>query len=161
VIAVVGCGNANRRDDGIGAEVIHALAQGGTGKKTSVRLLDARTDGMAVMFAARGCETLILVDACRSGAEAGAVFEVPGAALELQQEAPLTLHEFRWNHALYAGRRLFGAAFPSAVTVFLVEAETVEIGIGLSPRVAEAAEKVVARIEDLVRAQLVGTEAAL
>jgi Ni,Fe-hydrogenase maturation factor len=30
---------------------------------------------MAVMFAARGCDRLIIVDACRSGAEPLAAFE--------------------------------------------------------------------------------------
>ena len=39
---------------------------------------------MAAMFAARGCRTLIIVDASRSGSEPGAIFEVPGAELELR-----------------------------------------------------------------------------
>ena len=69
-----------------------------------VRLLDAGTDGMAVMFAARGCRTLILVDACRSGSEPGAIFEVPGSELAQPYAPGLNLHDFRWDHALYAGR---------------------------------------------------------
>ncbi|WP_244500136.1 hydrogenase maturation protease [Methyloceanibacter superfactus] len=81
MIAVIACGNANRRDDGAGPEVMRALKAGTLGGKgPDVRLLDAGTDGMAVMFAARGCRSLIVIDACRSGSEPGAVFEVPGAS---------------------------------------------------------------------------------
>ena len=145
--AVIGCGNPARSDDGVGSEVVRALAVRGL---KEVRLLDAGTDGMAVMFAARGCRRLIVIDACRSGSPPGAVFEVPGAALEAREPPAFTQHGFRWEHALYAGRRMFGTQFPAEVTVLLVEAESVDFGIGLSQPVYRAAEKVVARVEELV-----------
>jgi hydrogenase maturation protease len=107
---------------------------------------------MAVMFAARGCETLIIVDACRSGAPAGAIFEVPGAELECQYAPSLTMHDFRWNHALHAGRMIFGPTMPSDVTVLLIEAQSVDFGLGLSGPVEAAVEDVARRIEQRVRA---------
>jgi hydrogenase maturation protease len=145
-LAVIGCGNLNRRDDGAGPEVLRLLrAAPGRGEQ-GIRLLDAGTDGMAVMFAARGCQSLIIVDACRSGSEAGAIFEVPGAELEHAPAAGANLHDFRWDNALHAGRQIFRQEFPSDVTVFLIEAETVAFGIGLSERVAKAAAEVASRI---------------
>lgn len=81
IIAVVGCGNPNRQDDGVGHQVIQSL-KGKQFDRVSVRLLDAGTDGMAVMFSARGCSSLIVVDAAHTGVEAGAIYEVPGAELE-------------------------------------------------------------------------------
>jgi hydrogenase maturation protease len=152
MIAVIGCGNANRSDDGVGSCVLRALQDRGL-VQADVRLLDAGTDGMAVMFAARGCHTLIVVDACRSGAPPGAVFEVPGAELAQDYAPALNLHDFRWDHALAAGRRLFGAQFPQDVTVLLIEAERVDLGIGLSEPVARAAETVAARVAALVAAR--------
>lgn len=160
MIAVVGCGNPNRRDDGVGPEVIRALRQTTAAQSAQVYAIDAGTDGMAAMFAARGCRSLIVVDACRSGSEPGAMFEAPGSALEQSYTPSLNLHDFRWDHALYAGRKMFGDAFPADVVVLLIEAETVDLGIGLSPRVAEAARKTVARIEALIRARLETEEAA-
>jgi hydrogenase maturation protease len=132
---------------------VRALARREGCKDDRVRLLDAGTDGMGVMFVARGCRSLIIVDACRSGSTPGAVFEVPGAQLEQAHEPSFTLHDFRWDHALFAGRRLFGAAFPDDVTVLLVEAETVGFGLELSPTVAAAADRVVERVEALVRSR--------
>ena len=147
-IAVIGCGNPNRRDDGVGGEVLRRLGPRLSDRADTVRLLDAGTDGMAVMFAARGCAALILIDACRSGSEPGAIFQLPGAELAAPHPPSLTLHDFRWDHALYAGRQIFAADFPTDVTVFLIEAESVDLGVGLSPPVAEAAGRVAAMIAE-------------
>jgi hydrogenase maturation protease len=156
MIAVIGCGNTNRRDDGVGSAVLRRLAGRGLARAGGVKLLDAGTDGMAVMFAARGCRSLILIDACRSGAAPGAVFEVPGAELERPEPPSFTTHDFRWDHALHAGRRVLRQSFPDDVTVLLVEAASVELGIELSPAVAEAAVTVADRVETLVRDRLRG-----
>ncbi len=151
-VAVIGCGNPTRGDDGVGPHVVRELAQRGLGGDPGVRLLDAGTDGMAVMLAARGCRRLVLVDASRSGATPGAVFEVPGSELESRPPPALTLHDFRWEHALHAGRHMYGEAFPADVTVFLVEAVDTDFGLELSPAVASAARTVADRVERLVRA---------
>src|SRR5688572_20259722 len=106
-VAVIGCGNPNRGDDGLGPEVLRLLQGTLDEGERGIRLLDAGTDGMAVMFAAKGCQTLILVDACRSGAEPGSVFEIPGCELETPPPNSFKLHDFRWDHALHAGRQIF------------------------------------------------------
>jgi hydrogenase maturation protease len=152
MIAVIGCGNPNRSDDGVGPEVVRALRARGEGD--GVRLLDAGTDGIAVIFAARGCRTLIIIDACRSGSEPGAIFEVPGAEFEQKYQPSLNLHDFRWDHALHAGRMLLRDDFPADVTVLLIEAANLDFGVGLSPAVSEAAAKAADRVEGLIRARL-------
>ena len=130
--------------------MVRVLSERGCGRDPAVRLLDAGTDGLAVMRAARGCDRLVLVDAVRSGSPPGAVFEVPGSQLADRPAPPMTLHDFRWEHALFAGQRMYGADFPADVTVLLVEAESVGFGLELSPAVAAAAEKVVRRVESLL-----------
>jgi hydrogenase maturation protease len=153
-IAVIGCGNLARSDDGVGPQVVRSLRTRGVGVDPRVRLLDAGTDGMAVIFAARGCRALIVVDATRSGCTPGAVFEVPGSKLENATPPSLSLHDFRWDHALFAGRRMYGPSFPADVTVLLVEAQTTAFGMDLSPRVAVAAQAVTERVERLVHERL-------
>lgn len=147
MMAVIACGNPTRRDDGVAGEVLRRLAPHAS---DGTRLLDAGTDGVAVMFAARGCRRLVIVDACRTGAEPGAVFEVPGAELEPGHAPPLATHEFRWDHAIAAGRRIYRDDFPADVTVFLIEAESLDFGIGLSPPVAASAAIVADRIAGLL-----------
>ena len=153
MIVVIGCGNPNRRDDGAGIELIRTLAARGLASP-EVRLIDAGTDGLATMFAARGCRTLIIVDASRSGSEPGAVFEVPGKELELSYQPSLNLHDFRWDHALHAGRKMFREEFPDDVTVILIEAGSLDLGIGLTSPVVKSVETVADRVEALVRERL-------
>jgi hydrogenase maturation protease len=161
MIAVIACGNPNRSDDGAGLEVLRALRGSALAAQApEVQLLDAGTDGMAVMFAAKGCNALIVVDACRSGSEPGAIFEVPGSELQQAYEPTLNLHDFRWDHALHVGRVIFKEQFPEDVVVVLIEAESVDFGLGLSSPVSAAVGKVAKRIEALIQERL-GAEAAL
>ncbi|MGL4395640.1 MAG: hydrogenase maturation protease [Hyphomicrobium sp.] len=148
MIAVIGCGNANRSDDAAGLDVIRMLRQSAVlSARSDVKLFDAGTDGMAVMFAARGCKTLMIIDCCATGAAPGATFEVPGHELESQHQPFLNLHDFRWDHAIHAGRQIYREAFPTDVTAFLIEGQSLALGIGLSAPVAAAAERTARAIE--------------
>jgi hydrogenase maturation protease len=151
-VAIIACGNPTCTDDGVGAEVLRRLAACGLGADPArVKLLDAGTDGVAVIFAARGCRRLIVVDACHGGSEPGAVFEFPGSELADAPARPLATHDFRWEDAIAAGRRIFGAEFPAELTVLLVEAQSLDFGLGLTPIVWAAAAKVADRIAGLLR----------
>lgn len=154
MIAVVACGNPNRSDDGVGLTVLQLLKSRALARDPLVRLLDAGTDGMTAMFAARGCRTLIIIDACQSGSEPGAIFEVPGSELTQRYAPGLNLHDFRWDHALFAGKAIFRDAFPDDVVVFLIEAQRLDLGLAISEPLAGAASKVADRIEALVLARL-------
>ncbi len=152
MLAIIGCGNPTRSDDGVGCAVVRRLLTELDLSAADVRVLDAGTDGMAVMFAARGADELVIIDASRSGSPAGAISEVPGDVLERPYTPSLNLHDFRWENALATGRLMFAAAFPTRVTVFLVEAASVDYGLTLSAPVTAAADTVVARVVALARA---------
>jgi hydrogenase maturation protease len=109
---------------------------------------------MAVMFGARGCTTLIVVDSCRTGAEPGSIFEVPGAELAKVHESQLNLHAFRWDNALYAGKKIFREQFPADVVVLLIEGRSFDLNLGLCAEVAAARDKVRARIRALIAERL-------
>ena len=151
MLAVIGCGNSNRCDDGVGVFVAQALQrrfQGGP--RNDVRVFDAGTGGMDVMFHARGASRLIVVDASNSGSEPGAIFEVPGEELQREHAPSYSLHDFRWDHALAAGRRIFREQFPTDVSVLLIEAQSLDFGLELSAPVRAAAERVIARLSDVI-----------
>ena len=151
MLVVIGCGNSNRSDDGVGVFVAQALLQQLQSKpRSDVRVFDAGTGGMEVMFQARGAARLVIIDASRSGAPAGAVFEVPGAQLQREHAPSLNLHDFRWDHALAAGRLIFREQFPTDVSVVLIEAESLALGLTLSAPVRTAAEGVIARLSQVI-----------
>ena len=147
-IVVIGCGNPNRSDDGVGPHVVGLLGQNGVPEHT--RIFDGGTDGMSVMYNARGATQLIIVDARVPESASGAIFEVPGEVLEAPPNNSLNLHDFRWAHALYAGRRIYGDDFPVNVSVLLIEAANIDLGLELSAEVSEAAVAVEARIRELI-----------
>ena len=148
-LVVIGCGNPNRTDDGVGPEVIARLRKADL--PDDVRLFDGGTDGMGVLYQARGVSHLVVIDAKAPESEPGAIYDVPGAVLEVPPPQSLNLHDFRWDHALFAGRQIYGDDFPDNVKVFLIEAESLALGLGLSDAVSASADQVCARIVDLVQ----------
>ncbi len=148
-LAVIGCGNPNRSDDGVGVVVTQRLKQWlNDAPRDGVAVFDAGTGGMEVMFQARGAASLIIVDACVSGSQPGSIFKLPGHELIKQPVPGYSLHDFRWDHALYTGQKIFGNEFPTDVTVYLVEAASVSLGVELSPAVSDAVDQVVSLIKD-------------
>lgn len=147
MLTIIGCGNPNRSDDGAGVAVAQRLRVAFAAQPLpGVQAFDMGTSGLEVMFKARGSRSLILVDACSSGSKPGAVFNVPGHELERVPEPSYNLHGVRWEHALYAGRKIFRQEFPEDIAVYLIEKQTLELGVGLSPPVEQAVARVVAMI---------------
>ncbi len=145
---IVGCGNILRGDDAAGPVFIRRLWE--RGLPSGVRCADGGTGGMDVAFQMRGVPEVILVDACRSGAEPGSLFRVPGSELEhLPPVAGINLHSFRWDHALAFARWLLKEEYPRNVTVFLIEAGQIDFGAPLSPAVDGALR----RLEELFATQ--------
>ena len=149
MIAVIACGNLARCDDGAGPAVLERLrAHPQLRQREDIRLHDAATDGMAVMYQARGARALHLIDASRSGAPAGTLSVVPGAEFEAQREPPRDSHALRWDDALTIGRRLYRQEFPREVQVYLIEAQNLGLGLELSPPVRAAVEKLAVHLAE-------------
>jgi hydrogenase maturation protease len=160
-LVVIGCGNLNRSDDGAGVRVIHGLRSAfGAGLPEDVRLFDAGTGGLDVMFMARGARALVIVDACRSNSEPGAVFCLPGGEIDGAHAPAYSLHDFRWDHAVHAGRRIFGAEMPADLEVYLIEAGSLDLGMELTAPVERGVETVCARIAQRIKQSVRSVSAA-
>jgi hydrogenase maturation protease len=152
MLSIIGCGNPNRQDDGAGVYVAQTLiSQLNENPYENVQVFDAGTSGMDIMFQARGSDALIIIDANQSNSEAGTIFEMPGKELENIPEPSYNLHDFRWDNALYAGRRIYQDDFPKDINVFLIEAEGLDLGIGLSDKVQKSSERVVELVMERIK----------
>lgn len=153
MLTIIGCGNLNRCDDGVGVLVAQKLQRVlQEVPNPNVRIYDCGTGGMEVMFQARGSTALVIIDASLTGSEPGAIYQVPGEVLEQLPDRGYSLHDFRWDHAIAAGRLIFGEAFPTDVTVYLIEAENLGLGLELSPKVAKAADRVYSELVSKLQA---------
>lgn len=147
-LVIIGCGNPARSDDGVGVEVIRQLMTAPV--PDGVALIDAGTAGMDVMFRVRGAQRVVIVDACRSGSEPGAIFRLPGREAMTPTQHRFTLHGLRWDHALYAGCQMFGDAFVDRTEVILIEAGSLEFGLALSLPVQLAAQRAAQMVASLL-----------
>lgn len=141
MLTFIGCGNLMRRDDGVGVVVAQRLAARFAAHPVPhVQAFDCGTAGFEVMYRARGSRALCVIDASKSGAPPGTLHELPGEAVSASSLPGVNLHEFRWDHALGVGRAIYQEDFPRDVRVWLVEAEDLGYGEGLSPAVEATAE---------------------
>lgn len=148
MLTVIGCGNLNRCDDAVGVIIAQKLQELFKEKNLSnVKIYDCGTAGMEVMFQARGSKKLIIIDACSTDSEPGTIYKVPGNELEELPEPSYSLHDFRWDHALAAGRKIFKEEFPNDVTVYLIEAETLGLGLEISVSLKDSVEQVIESIK--------------
>lgn len=146
-LAVIGCGNLLRADDGAGPILIRLLWEGGV--PAGVRLVDGGTAGMDVAFQMRGAARVIIVDASSTGAAPGTLFRIPGPEVEqLPPLAGLHTHSFRWDHALAFAHWLLGDGYPADVTVYLIEAADFTPGGALSDAVRASLTQVLSQIRD-------------
>ncbi|MEM6753501.1 MAG: hydrogenase maturation protease [Cyanobacteria bacterium P01_C01_bin.38] len=153
-LTIIGCGNLNRNDDAVGVIIAQRLQQYlATYPHPHVKVYDCGTAGMEVMFKARGSKHLIIIDASSTNSEPGAVFKVPGKELEALPEASYNLHDFRWDNAIAAGKKIFNSDFPSSVTVYLIEAANLDFGWQLSHAVQHSADVVFGQIKAMIESK--------
>jgi hydrogenase maturation protease len=144
-LAVVGCGNPLRADDGVGPLLVRRLREAGVPR--GVRLVDGGTAGADVAAQMRGAKRVIVVDASSTGAAPGTVYRVPGREVEdMPPLSGLHSHSFRWDHALAFARWLLGDEYPSDVTVYLIEAADRTPGGELSAPASHGMEQVLGLI---------------
>lgn len=149
-LAVLGCGNLLRGDDGVGPLAIRRLWSADL--PPWVRLVDGGTAGMDAAFQIAGAQLAIIIDACCTGAEPGTVFRVPATELaNLPAVSGVTSHSFRWDNAIAMGRWLLGEAFPDDVEVYLVEVASTIAGAVLSDQAIAGMRQVVDEIVERVR----------
>ena len=141
---IVGCGNLLRGDDAVGPILVRHLWDRGV--PHGVRCADGGTGGMDVGFQMRNVPHVIIVDACRSGSEPGAIFRLDGADCETPPLAGVNLHAFRWDHALAFARWALKDEYPARVDVWLIEAEQLEVGQPLSAAVETSMWRVIDHI---------------
>jgi hydrogenase maturation protease len=134
-VVVIGVGNPERGDDGVGSQVVAHLAGY---VPPGVRLATTGgSDPATVMELWEGSRRAILVDAMVSGAEAGSVERFDATSEPLPHNVRLVS-----THAMGAGlavemARALGK-LPPHLTVYGIEGSSYGHGTELSPRVAGA-----------------------
>lgn len=139
---VIGIGNEYRSDDGVGLVVARKLR---AKNLPGVLVTESSGDGAALMEAWEAASAVILIDAASSGAAPGTIYRFDAPT----QPLPMGV-SFHSTHAFGVAEAigLAGALeqLPPCLIMYAVEGESFSAGVGLSPEVAEAAQRVVEQV---------------
>jgi hydrogenase maturation protease len=139
---VIGVGNPDRGDDAVGPVVAARLKQCAGDKFT---VIEQAGEGLALMEAWEGAETVIILDAALSGATAGAIHRIDATTESMPKDIfRCSTHALGVAEAIELARAL--CQLPRRVIVYGVEGEGFEAGAGLSPAVEEAARELEALV---------------
>jgi hydrogenase maturation protease len=153
-VLLIGVGNPLRGDDGAGPMLVRQLQDR---LPASVEVLELDGEGTRLMAAWEGADTVILVDATRSGAEPGTVYRFDAAETAVPADLfHYSSHLIGVAEAVELARSL--GRLPQRVLIYGIEGAHFGFGTALSPAVAAA----VADVAEEVRAWLwQGNESAL
>jgi hydrogenase maturation protease len=132
-VVVIGVGNALRRDDAAGLEVVRRLRP--DVDPSEVAVLEQEGEPLALLDMWEGAEAVVLVDAIHSGALPGTIHRVD-ASLE---PIPVELRSSASTHAIGVGEAIELARalhrLPGRVVLYGVEGLRFDAGRGLSDEV--------------------------
>jgi hydrogenase maturation protease len=146
---VVGIGSLDRGDDAVGAAVVDLVADELEERGVRDVKVVAHEDPSDLPELMTGFHGVVIVDAIRTGAPAGRVAvhavspEGPGLPALIESGVAGT-HGLGLAHALELARSL--DRLPPLVCVVGIEAESFNLGAGLSPAVAGAVEHAVTAV---------------
>lgn len=141
---IIGIGNTDRGDDGVGLHVARALR---AADLPGVVVREESADGAALMEAWKGAQAVILVDSVVSGREPGTVFRFEAHAQPLPKRlfSHASTHAIGVTEAIELARAL--RQLPPRLVVYGIEGRCFAIGAPLSPEVEQAAVEVVRQLQ--------------
>jgi len=142
-ILVLGLGNLVMNDDALGSLAIVELEKRYRFPE-QVALLDGGTLGLDLLPRLEGIDKLLVIDALQMGAEPGSVFRLEGEAVPRAFANKLSVHQMGLQDLL-AVAELMGQ-LPAQLVVWGAQAESIEMGMEMSPAVTAAMEQVLAGV---------------
>lgn len=145
-ILIIGVGNADRGDDGVGLAVAAALADVHLDR---ARIHQINGNCLVLLDIWSQAERVIIIDAVRSGGKPGAIYRLD---VHQQTLSPSMFgnssHAFGVAHAVELARAI--QQLPPHLIIYGIEGHRFETGASLSDEVAQALPEIVARIRDAV-----------
>jgi hydrogenase maturation protease len=146
---IICLGNELVCDDGVGIRIGRILRMAGLPADVQVELVPNL--GFELLELITQSQRLILVDAMRTGREAGQCQLLDLSEVASMASSPYSCHGVGLAEVVYVARQMTGGLSPSSVFVLGIEAPVLDrFGFELSPEVAEAIPEAVERILRLV-----------
>ena len=146
---VLGVGNVLLRDEGIGVRAVEEL-QRRYRFPEDVEVLDGGTSGIELLRFFDDVDHLIIIDAISAGHPPGSVLRVEGDDVPATFETRITPHQLGLSDLLATAR--LTDQMPGHLVLFGVEPKSLESGVGFTPEVEGALDKLLGHVvEELGR----------
>jgi hydrogenase maturation protease len=142
-LLILGLGNVLLEDDGVGAAAVALLREGYTWPD-GVRVLDGGTLGLSLLPHIEDSDAVIMVDAIRADALPGTFIRLDGDEVLPAVANRLSPHQIGVSDLLVGARWL--DRYPRNVVLLGLVPESMELAVGLSPRVAHGLPILVDRV---------------
>ena len=135
---MIGVGNEFRGDDAAGLIIARRIENK---KLPNVEVIIQSGEGAALIEAWQNFDFVVIVDASRSNSAAGKIFRFDAKTQKLPDSFfNYSTHAFSVAEAVELARVL--NRLPPRLIVYAVEGKNFEIGVGISPEIERAIEKV-------------------
>jgi len=135
---IIGCGNLDRGDDGVGIFVADRLREHGLPAETCTG------EATGLMEAWRGANDVLIVDAVRTGAPPGTVHQWEVRDSRFPARSSASTHGFGLAEGIELARKL--GTLPKQLHIYGIEIGQCAAGSALSPDVQASAEKLVQQV---------------
>jgi len=142
-LLVLGLGNVLLEDDGVGSAAVTRLRDR-YDAPAGVRVFDGGTLGLSLLPYLDQADALILVDAVRTGAPPGTFVRLDGDDVPPAVATRLSPHQVGVADLLEGARWL--DRYPTRVILLGLVPQSIDLGIGLTPAVAEGLDELVAHV---------------
>lgn len=145
---VLGVGNVLLRDEGIGVRAVEELQRRYSIPDT-VELIDGGTSGIELLRFFDDVDHLLIIDAISAGHPPGSVLRVEGDDVPATFETRITPHQLGLSDLLAAAK--LTDQMPGHLVLFGVEPKSLESGVGFTPEVEGAIEKLTGHVVEELR----------
>ena len=148
-ITVLGVGNILLQDEGVGVRVIEEMTRRYSFPE-NVEVLDGGTLGMELMRFLLGTDKLIIVDAIDGNLSPGEIYQFEKDAVKIYFREKVSVHDLGIQDVL-ASLDVLEKPLKELV-VFGVQPAVIDVGLDLTPIVAQSVEPVITKVLALLAA---------
>jgi hydrogenase maturation protease len=144
---ILGIGNLLNRDEGVGIHAVRALQQ-----KNAVgdfEIVDGGTLGLNLLPLVEEATHLIVLDAIDARQAAGTLIELGRDQVPLFSSIKMSQHQLSFQEVL--GLAQMRGHLPAYLTLLGIQPADLQVGVELSPIVAQALAQLISRTEVIVR----------
>ena len=131
---ILGVGNLLLTDEGLGIHAVRKLFEN-PALPADVEVVDGGTAGLGLLYYLEDVNRLVIIDAMETGGPPGTMVRLSGDQIPVYMAMKVSPHEITLPDFLAAAK--LRDLYPQEVIVWGIQPQSLEVGVELSPIVAE------------------------